>query len=160
MEDKFFKYSSLYVLVLLLFLAVPVSIGTVFALFYGFGKLTLSKPGDLIYSLIIICLPAALFCSVYYIFFRRTRGHRSAPVRYFSYALFITGFAASVFFLVRDIISYFKTPGFDISNYSCFSLPFMAGNIGALFLVAIVQAFTTEKEKDWIEKRKEREYRQ
>lgn len=156
MEDKFVRYSSLYLLVLLLFLAVPVTIGLIFGAFYGFAKLTSSGPGDVVYSLVIICLPSALFTAVYYIFFRRTGRHPSPLVRYISRTWFILAAAICIFFLALDIIGYFRVHSFDISGYYCFSLAFMAGNIGGLFLIAIMQAFTTEKEKDWLEKRKER----
>jgi hypothetical protein len=30
----------------------------------------------------------------------------------------------------------------------------MAGNVAALFLIAIVQAFTTKKELDWMERKR------
>jgi hypothetical protein len=34
---------------------------------------------------------------------------------------------------------------------------FLAGNIGLLFLLAILQAFTTNKEEDWMDKRRKNE---
>jgi hypothetical protein len=33
----------------------------------------------------------------------------------------------------------------------------LAGSVALIFIVGIIQALSTEKEKDWLEKRKERE---
>lgn len=156
MEDKFLKYSRLYVLVFLLFLSIPVTIGLLVAFFYGFSKLISLGPADLVFQLLVISLPASVLGAVYLIFFRRTARHPSAVVRIVSRLLFVVGLASCVFFLVKDIIAFFRQPSYDISDYSCFSIAFMAGNIATLFLVAILQAFTTEKEKDWREKSRER----
>ena len=84
MEDKFVRYSKLYVLLFLLFLSVPVIIGLIIGAFYGISRLFSSAPIDLVYELFILSIPAAVFSAVYVIFFRRTAWHPVWPVRFIS----------------------------------------------------------------------------
>jgi protein-S-isoprenylcysteine O-methyltransferase Ste14 len=154
MDDRFTKYSKLYSLVFLLFLAVPVSFALLIATFYGFSTLISSRPVDIFFELIVIGIPSAVFAAAHYIFFKRTKQHPSPSVKIISQILFVTGFFCSLFFLVLGIISYFKKGYNNITDYPTFHIAFLAGNIGGLFLIAIMQAFTTKKEEDWLAKRK------
>jgi predicted membrane protein len=154
MEDRFTKYSKLYVLVFLLFLSIPVLTGLLLAVFYGFSKLVSSRPTDIIFELLIISLPPAIFTAAYYIFSKRTKTHPSAVVRMISQAFFMIGICCSILILVWSIITYFRSGHQDVSAYQSCSLAFLAGSTGGLFLIAIIQAFTTNKEEDWMEKRK------
>jgi len=154
MEDRFVKYSKLYFLIFLLFLSVPVILGLAIGIGYGFSKLISSKPIDLIYQLLIIALPSSVFATVYYIFFKRTGNHPSAVVKLISRIVFILGFCICLFVLITDFIKFFEHPVFGTEGYYNFSLLFLAGNVAALFIMAILQAFTTKKEEDWMEKRK------
>jgi len=152
MDDKFVKYSKLYVLIFLAFLAVPVAFGMVVGSLYGFSKLISSRPVDMFFELLVVAVPAAIFCTAYFIFFKRTKKHPSQTVRGISYLFFIIGIGACLYFLVLDIISFFTLRGHTITDYKCFHQFFLAGNIGGLFLIAILQALSTEKETDWMEK--------
>lgn len=152
MEDRFVKYSKLYFLIFLMFLAVPVMLGIVVAAFYGISKLVSSSIVDIVFGLGVITLAPALFSAVYVIFFKRTRKHPVAAVRIVSKILFAAGILISAFVLITDMISFFTKFNIDITNYRCFSLVYMAGNVAALFLIAIIQAFTTKKEVDWMER--------
>ena len=156
MDDRFTKYSKLYFLVFLLFLSIPVAIAIIFSLFYGFAKLVSSRPGDMVFELLVISIPPAIFSAAYYIFSKRTKTHPSAVVRVISQILFVLGIGCSMTVLVFTIIAFFKVRHHSITEYTSYTLAFMAGNIALLFLIAIMQAFTTSKEKDWMEKRKER----
>ena len=150
MEDRFLKYSKLYILIFLLFLSIPVLLGLLFVAFYGFSKLVSSSVVDIIFGLGIITLAPALFSSVYIIFFKRTRQHPSSIVRIISRVLFVLGMICSLAVLITDIISFFTRYGIDIAGYRCFSLAYLAGNVGMIFLIGILQAFTTQKEVDWM----------
>jgi hypothetical protein len=152
MEDRFVKYSKLYALIFLMFLSVPVILGLVIAAFYGISKLVSSSVVDIIFGLGVITLAPALFSAVYIIFFKRTKKHPVVTVRVISKILFVTGIIISVFVLVTDMISFFTRFNTDISGYRCFTLTYLAGNVGVLFLIAIIQAFTTGKEVDWMER--------
>ena len=157
MEDRFTKYSKLYVLIFLLFLSIPVVFGLVIGLMYGFSKVVSSGFVDILFELVVISLPPAVFATVYYIFFRRTKIHPSAVVKAISQLLFIFGFVYCIVIMGISIIDYFTVKPHDITGYASFTLLFLAGNIGLLFLLAIIQAFTTKKEEDWMAKRKRKE---
>ena len=157
MEDKFTRYTKLYILIFLMFLSIPVVIGLVIGAFYGFSKLISFGPVDIVFQLLIISVPAAVFASADVIFFKRTKQHPSAVIRTCSKILFVTGIIFCAVFLVLDILVFFKKPGNDITDYRCFSISFLAANIGGLFLIAIIQAFTTKKEKDWMDRLGEKE---
>lgn len=155
MEDRFIKYSKLYFLIFLLFLSVPVIIALLLGLFYGFAKLISSRPTTIIYELLILSLPAAIFTTIYYVFFKRTKTHPSAAVRIISNIIFLAGFCSCILVLVQGYKKFFdKSSIFDVEGYWSFTLLFLAGNIATFFIVAIIQAFTTNKEEDWLEKRK------
>lgn len=156
MDDRFTKYSKLYILIFGLFLAVPVIIALFIGFFYGFFKIFASHPLDVFYELVVVVIPPALFAAVYYIFFKRTKQHPSKPVKLLSQGLFIIAFGICAVVLVTDLLHYFKLPNgtYDISSFNSYSLAFMAGNIALLFIVALTQAFTTNKEEDWLEKRR------
>lgn len=152
MEDRFVKYSKLYALIFLLFLSIPVILAITIAAFYGISKLVSSSIVDIIFGLGIVTIAPALFSAVYVIFFKRTTKHPVATIRIMSKALFIAGIAISAFVLVTDMVAFFTKFNIDITGYRCFSLPYMAGNVGGLFLIAIIQAFTSSKEVDWMDK--------
>jgi hypothetical protein len=153
MEDRFLKYSKLYILIFLLFLAVPVILGLLVAVFYGISKVVSSNAADLIFGLGTITMLPALFSSVYVIFFKRTKQHPSAIVRILSNTFFVLGIICSVIVLIIDIIAFFNKYEIDISAYRCFSLAYLAGNVGMIFLIGIIQAFTTPKEVDWMDRK-------
>jgi hypothetical protein len=153
MEDRFLKYSKLYILIFLLFLSVPAIIGLIGFLFYGFSKLVSSSIVDILFGLGIITIAPALFSSVYFIFFKRTRQHPVAVVRIISRVLFVIGIICSIAVFVMDIISFFTSHYIDIAEYRCFSIAYLAGNVTMIFLIGILQAFTTQKEVDWMDRK-------
>ena len=154
MEDRFVKYSKLYAIIFLMFLSVPVLLGLIVAVFYGVSKVVSSTYVDIIFGLGVITLAPALFSSVYVIFFKRTKQHPVAWVRLVSMILFSAGIIISIAVLIMDMINFFDKFKIDITSYYCFSLVYMAGNVGMLFLIAIIQAFTTQKEVDWMERKR------
>jgi hypothetical protein len=154
MEDRFTKYSKLYLLIFLLFLCVPVLLGLIIAAFYGISKLVSSTLADIAFGLGVVSLAPAIFMSVYFIFFKRTKKHPVKAVKIISQVLFVTGFLISLTVLVFDMISFFTKFSTDITGYYGLSLTYLAGNVAMLFLIAIVQAFTTNKEVDWMDRKR------
>jgi drug/metabolite transporter (DMT)-like permease len=152
MEDKFVRYSKLYILIFLLFLSIPVFLGIMVGVFYGFSKIISSRPVDFIFQVLILSVPAAVFATAYSIFMRRTKQHPSAGIRIVSGLLFVGGLLSCLVLLLIDLVVFFKHPTNDIVDYHCYSIPFLAANIGCLFFIAIVQAFTTKKEPDWMDR--------
>ena len=154
MEDRFIKYSKLYALIFLLFLSVPVILGLIIAAFYGISKLVSSSVADIVFGLSLVTLAPALFSAVYVIFFKRTKSHPVAAVRGISKVLFVIGIVISAVVLVNDMRTFFTKFITDIGGYWSYSLSYLAGNIAVLFLIAIVQAFTTNKEVDWMDRKR------
>lgn len=153
-EDKFIKFTKLYILIFLALLVVPVIIGLVLASMYGFSKLISSRPVDMAFELFVVVIPVAIFATAYIIFFRRTKNHPSQIVRGISYVLFIAALLGCGYILVTDIMSFFNQRGHNITDYNSFKQFFLAGNIALLFIIALLQAFTTSKEVDWMERRR------
>ena len=152
MEDRFVKYSKLYALIFLLFLCVPVLLGLIIAAFYGISKLVSSTVADITFGLGVVSLTPAVFMAVYYIFFKRTKRHPAQAVKIISQIIFIAGFLISLVVLVFDMISFFTRFNTNITGYYGLSLTYLAGNTAMLFLIAIIQAFTTKKEVDWMDR--------
>ncbi len=154
MEDRFIKYSKLYALIFLLFLSIPVIIGLIIAAFYGISKLVPAGVADIAFGLGVVSLAPAIFSAVYVIFFKRTKSHPVTTVRIISSILFMIAITISIVVLVKDMITFFTSFNTDISGYSGLSLGYLATNVGVLFLIAIVQAFTTNKEVDWMDRKR------
>lgn len=124
------------------------------SVFYGFSKLISSRTVDIIFELVIISIPPAVFLSAYSIFSKRTKTHPSSYIRTISQILFFIGIGCGLVIMVISLIDYFKKGHHNITDYLSFNLAFLAGNVAALFIIAILQALTTKKEEDWMEKRK------
>ncbi len=100
----------------------------------------------------ILSLPAFILFSVYAIFFRRTRLHTSAVVRMISWGLLGLALAAIAIVYTMDCITFFSTGNPEVTDYHCYSRYFMVPGISLLFGIATLQALSTEKEKDWMER--------
>lgn len=156
MEDKFIKYTKLYIFILLLLLSVPVLFGLLIAVFYGFSTLISSKPVDIVFELLVIAIGPAIIAAAYGIFFIRTRKQSASIVKIISISFFLAGFISCIVVMVMDIFSLFNHNNHVISDYYSYSLPFLAGNIGTLFLIAVLQALSASKEKDWMHRNNEK----
>lgn len=152
MEDRFIKYTKLYILIFLLFLCVPVFLGLVVAAFYGISKLVSSTVADITFGLGVVSLAPAILMTVYYIFFIRTKKHPAKAVKIISQIIFVSGFLTSLVVLAADMVLFFSKFITDITGYYSLSLTYLAGNVALLFFIAIIQAFTTKKEVDWMDR--------
>jgi CBS domain containing-hemolysin-like protein len=158
MEDKFAKYlqlSNRLIITLVCFVAAVLLL--LFGLRLVFGLLDSIPWFKYLFSLFIIMVPALVLITVFLIYFSRTKQHSVAWVRYLSWGLFVAALLVWGYFLVADFITFFQTTSQDIGNYHSYSRWFLAGSVALIFIVGIIQALSTEKEKDWLEKRRERE---
>ena len=119
-----------------------------------FGLLSYIPWLTYIYVLFILSVPAAVFVSVFLIFFRRTHFHPAKAVRFISNALFILFIIAWVVVYVADIIAFYRLEKADIENYYSYNTLFLTINVTAIFLIGVMQALTTAKETDWMDKHK------
>jgi hypothetical protein len=106
------------------------------------------------YLLTMVMLPAVFFITVFVIFFLRTTQHVSTPVRYLSYAVFSVSVLGWLYFLISDVALFFGKGYTEISKYQSFSLLFLSSSIGTIFFIGVIQALTTGKETDWMDKYK------
>ncbi len=157
MEDKFAKYlqlSNRLVISLVAFVAALIVV--LVGLKYAFRLLDSIPWFVYVFTLFIIMVPTLIFITIFLVFFSRTKKHPSVAVRYISWGLFILALAAWAYFMVADLVTFFKTGSQSISSYHSYSVMFLAGSVALIFIVGIIQALSTPREKDWIEKRKER----
>ena len=105
-----------------------------------------------IFTLFIICVPAALFISVFIIYFFRTKTHPSLPARIFSYIIFAAALASWAYAWVSDLITFFTHYYMAVGEYMSYNMIYLVANVLALFFVAMIQGLSTKKEVDWMEK--------
>ncbi len=154
MEDRYSKYFNLSLKLFFTFLVFIVALIVILVgLRFMFGLLDQIPWFVLMYMLFIIMVPATLFISIFLIYFRRTRLHPSAVVRMISYTVFSMALLAWVGLFVLDLVYFFKKESRDIGGYYSYNIFLLTGSVVLIFLVGIMQALSTEKEKDWQEKR-------
>jgi hypothetical protein len=137
-------------------LAFTVFVVTMFLLFlimrFIFVPVFETRWFELLFYIAIISAPFVLFEFVYIVFFRRNKKHPAAWVKIISGILFIAGMAFCLYVYILDFISFFNKEYYSITEFKSFDLRFLCINIFGLFAIAILQALTTEKEKDWMER--------
>lgn len=117
-----------------------------------FGLLSYMAWTEYLFMAGVLFLPACFFISVFLVYFRRTRRHPSKPVRYFSQTVFVLALMAWLYALGTDVIFFFQKKNVDIDHYLSYSLWYLAGSVGLIFFIGVIQAFSTEKEKDWMDR--------
>jgi hypothetical protein len=152
------KYIRLFGTIFFTFIGFIVALGLlILGLRTIFGVLDYMPWFSVMFTLFIICVPAVLFITVYIIYVKHTKPHPSKAAKIFSYIIFTIALGAWLYFWVLDIIIFFKHHYTSIGEYHCYNLAFLAANVFIIFLVGIVQALSTKKEVDWMEKSKQRE---
>lgn len=158
MEDKYTKYFQLTLRLFFAFLGFAVALVLILlGLKFLFGMLDKIPWFVFMYMLFIILVPATLFISIFLIYFKRTARHPSGLVRAISYTVFATALLFWSGCLVLDIVEFFKKGSREIGNYYSYNIFLLAGSVVLIFLIGVLQALSTEKEKDWMEKRHQNE---
>ena len=107
------------------------------------------------YMGVMLCVPPVLFCTVFYIFFKRTDSHPSKPVRLFSKSIFLLAIAYWVILLGIDLVFFMKNGYGELGKYETYNLIPLFSTVALIFFMGVLQALTTEKEKDWMDKYKD-----
>lgn len=155
MEDKFGKYFRLFGTIFFTFVGFLLLFLLVFAgLRLLFGFLDYVPWFVYVYMLFILAVPSALFITAHTIYFQRTTKHPSTPVRWISYVFFTVALIAWIVFFVLDLQLFFKHNYNDIAHYHTYNLLFLSLNVGGVFFIGVIQALSTEKEVDWMERHK------
>jgi amino acid transporter len=152
------KYVRLFGTILFTFIGFIVALALlILGLRFIFGVLDYMPWFSVLFTLLIVCVPAVLFITVYIIYIKHTKPHSSKAAKVFSYIVFAIALAAWLYYWVQDFIIFFKHHYNSIAEYNCYNLAFLSANVGLIFLVGIVQALSTKKEVDWMEKSRQRE---
>jgi hypothetical protein len=152
------KYIRLFSTIFFTFVGFIVALAlVVLGLRFIFGVLDYMPWFSVMFTLFIICVPAVLFITVYIIYIKHTKAHPSKAAKVFSYIIFIIALAVWLYYWMQDFIIFFKHHYTSIGEYHCYNLAFLASNVFIIFLVGIVQALSTKKEADWMEKSRQRE---
>ena len=152
------KYIQLFITIFFSIVTGLISIVLFLLLFrLVFGLLTYMPWISFGYMLMILLFPAVLFITVYVIYFRRTGNHPLIWVRTISRSLFVIAILAWLIFLILDLQHFFKTGKQEIAKYLSYNLLFLYLNIVLIIFSGVIQALTMPAEKDWLEKRAERE---
>ena len=158
MEDKYTKYFQLTLRLFFAFLSfILVLVIILLGLKFLFGMLDKISWFVFMYMLFIIMVPATLFISIFLIYFKRTAHHPSGLVKAISYIIFATALLFWTGCFVLDIVQFFKKGSREIGSYYSYNIFLLAGSVVIIFLVGVLQALSTEKEKDWLEKRHQSE---
>jgi hypothetical protein len=157
MQDKFTRYLQLSNRLVISFVAFIVSLSLLLLLLRVlFGLLDSLSWFVYLFTIFIVIVPAAVFLTVFGVGFSRIKYHPSIVVKVISYIFSVAAIGLWLWLLGVDIYRFFKTASLDIAKYQSYSMLYLAGSVALIFLLAILQALTTSKEKDWMEKRKER----
>lgn len=158
MEDRFSKYFHLTFNLFFTFLGFILALLLVMVgLKYLLQFLDYIPWFVYLYALFILFVPGALFLSIFTIYFKRTAAHPSNVVRWISYSIFAIALLGWSTFFILDMIAFVKTGSRQIGHYYSYNIFLLAGSVATIFLVGVLQALSTAKEKDWMEKRRERE---
>lgn len=158
MEDKYSKYLQLSMNIFFVFIGfIAILLGGLFALRYIMGVLDYIPWFSYLFTIFIMLVPSVLMIAIFVIYFKRTKTHPSVAVKWISLVLFSIAILGWGYFMVMDVIYFFKTGAREVGKYNSYNVIYLSASVATIFLVGVMQALSTEKEKDWMEKRKERE---
>ncbi len=154
MQDSFGKYLQLFGSLFFTVIGFIVAVVLIMlGLKFIFGLLSYISWFTYLYMVLIITFPASIFVTAYVIYFIRTKKHPSKIIRFISYTIFSVALCAWAYFFISDLVLFFKHFYTTIDRYSTYNLLFLSINIGIIFFVGVMQALSTEKEKDWMDRR-------
>ena len=157
MEDRFAKYLQLSFNLFFSFLGFLVAVLLLLLGFkYAFRLLDYIPWFVYLFVIFIIIVPASLFGTIFTIYFKRTKSHPSAAVRLISQGFFILALLCWAAAFVMDMITFFKTGAREVSSYYSYNIFLLTASVAGIFLIGVIQALTSEKEKDWMERRNDK----
>ncbi len=157
MESRFEKFLRLFGMLFLSLIGGIVFVALLMMLVrLMFGVLDSMSWFSYFYLSAMLLLPSLFFITVFGYYFKRTKAHPSVVARWISYVIFTTAILTWITVLVMDTLSLMHTGSPEITKYNSYNLLLLTGNIGLIFFVGVLQALTTEKEKDWMEKHAEK----
>ncbi len=154
MGDQFGKFIRLFGNIFFSFIGFIVLISLLLlGLRFFMGALDYLSWFRYFYLSLMLMIPSVLFITVFLIFFKRTKFHPSKPVRIISDTIFVSAILSWFVVLILDSIQFLKHGYTDIDKYYSYNMLYLVINVATIFIVGIIQALTTAKEKDWMERR-------
>ena len=154
MGDQFGKFIRLFGNIFFSFIGFIVLISLLLlGLRFFMGALDYLSWFRYFYLSLMLMIPSVLFITVFVIYFKRTKNHPSKPVRIISDSIFVSAILSWLVVLVIDSIQFLKHGYTGIDKYYSYNLLYLVINVATIFIVGIMQALTTAKEKDWMERR-------
>ena len=150
MEDSLSKYLKLGGSIMLAFLSFILLLAIfMVSMRLLFGVLDQMSWMNFIFLLFILSVPAAIFITAFIVFYKRTAMHTSGPVRIISRVFFLLALIGWVIIYILDMITFAKHSYAEIFRYYSFNLLYLFISVALIFFTGVLQALTTEKEKDW-----------
>jgi hypothetical protein len=154
MGDQFGKFIRLFGNIFFSFIGFIVLISLLLlGLRFFMGALDYLSWFRYFYLSLMLMIPSVLFITVFVIFLKRTKFHPSKLVRIISDTIFVSAILSWLVVLGFDSIQFLKNGYPDIDKYFSYNLLYLVINVATIFIVGIIQALTTAKEKDWMERR-------
>ncbi len=153
MESTYSKYLRLFGNIFFLFLGFVLAFILIIVAFrLLFGLLSFIPWLRVLYMLFILLMPVSIFGTAFLVFFKRTTTHNAKPVKIISYIIFTAILLSWVIFTIYDLVTFFKFHYISIDKYYTYNLLFLSINIFCIFGVGVMQALSTPKEVDWMER--------
>ncbi len=153
MESTYSKYLRLFGNIFFLFLGFVLAFILVIVAFrLLFGLLSFIPWLRVLYMLFILMMPVCIFGTAFLVFFKRTATHNSKPVKIISYIIFTAILLSWAILTIYDLVTFFKFHYISIDKYYTYNLLFLSINIFCIFGVGVMQALSTPKEVDWMER--------
>ena len=150
-EEKIGRYIRLFANIFFSFVFLLLFLVAIFFLIkYVFGFLDSFSFTEIFFRSVMILAPGIFFLSVVLYYWKRTRKVLAPVARYISFIIFAVMLAAWVYSMISDMIIFSKHGYDDIKRYFSFSLTMLAGSIGLIFLVGMIQALAEPEEEDWL----------
>ncbi|MEO6488516.1 MAG: hypothetical protein ABIO04_01140 [Ferruginibacter sp.] len=153
MDDRFGKYLRLFgtlffslIGLILALILILLGIKFLFGLVSNVTWITYA------YMIFILLIPAALFIACYIVYFKRTSTHPNTAVRWISYTIFSLALISWITFICLDAVTFYKHTYTAIGMYRSYDMIFLAINVAIFFIVGVIQALTTKKEVDWMDR--------
>lgn len=157
-EDKVGRYIRLFGNIFFSFICLLLTLVVIFFLIkYVFGFLDSFSFTEVFFRSVMILAPGIFFLAVVTYYWKRTRKITSTVTKYISFIIFAVMLAAWVYAMVSDMMIFSKHGYDDIKRYFSFSLTMLAGSVGLIFFVGMLQALAEPEEVDWLEAAEKKE---
>ncbi len=154
MPDTYGKYLRLLSLILLLFIGIIGFFALLLFVFKWFFRLIdMASVTSSIYLFVMLLIPAAIFISIYSVFYKRTKKYPNKTIRIISNVIFMAGIISWLLSVGVDMVTFFNTGNADTSYYHSFDKWMLIPNGVAIFVAGIIQALAMPEDKDWVNRK-------